>query len=81
MYILSSPSWIRERDLSLGYHIIDESYSIVYNLYKTKVIDEYRFAFDQVKEKLYLEGILKINETLPTWGFTLIQLSLTIQSI
>ena len=84
VYILSSPSWIRERDLSLGYHIIDESYSIVYNLYKTKVIDEYRFAFDQVKEKLYLggipnnthltfpyKGILKINETLPTWGFHL----------
>ena len=73
----------RKRPL-FGYHIIDESYSIVYNLYKTKVIDEYRFAFDQVKEKLYLggipnnthltfpyKGILKINETLPTWGFHL----------
>ena len=69
----------RKRPL-FGYHIIDESYSIVYNLYKTKVID----AFDQVKEKLYLggipnnthltfpyKGILKINETLPTWGFHL----------
>lgn len=68
----------------MGYHIIEESYSIVYNLYKTKAIDEYRFAFDQIKEKLYLggipnnthltlpyKGILKINEALPTWGFHL----------
>ena len=44
VFILRGLSWIRERDLSLGYHIIEESYSIVYNLYKTKAIDEYRFV-------------------------------------
>ena len=84
VFILRDLSWIRERVLSLGYHIIEESYSIVYNLYKTKAIDEYRFAFDQIKEKLYLgripnnthltlpyKGKLKINEALPTWGFHL----------
>lgn len=84
VYILQDRSFTRERALSLGFHIINESYSIVYQLYHKKAIDKYQFAFAQIKGKLYLggipndthlslpyKGILKINETLPTWGFNL----------
>ena len=52
----------RKRPL-FGYHIIDESYSIE-KLYLGGIPNNTHLTFPY-------KGILKINETLPTWGFHL----------
>ena len=69
-------------------YIINESYSIIHQLYNTKQISHKQFTFHNINRKLkgslYIGGIpensylslpnkviIKINETLPTWGFIL----------
>ena len=76
----------RDQGLALGYHIKDKSFSIVHQLYQKNIIDHLQFAFKNLREKsdqFYIGGvpnnvylsfpykaIIKIDETLPTWGFT-----------
>ena len=87
-YIPNGLTWVRESGLALGYHIKDESFSIVHNLFFNKKIEKLQFAFynlfnkdkgalyiggipsDKHKELPY-KGIVRVNETLPTWGFKL----------
>lgn len=74
--------------ISLGYHIKDETFSIVHSLYNEKIINKLQFAFENPgtnnkaffhfggvplnkKNALPYKGSIRINETLPTWGFTL----------
>ena len=72
--------------LSLGYHYKNESFSVVHNLYNSKKIDKLQFVFEFSSNEAILhfggvpynkqeyqkyKGILKIDETLPTWGFYL----------
>ena len=88
LYLTYSTVWFREYGIALGYHIKDESFSIVHTLYKRKLIENLVFVFmnnAQTKNgKLYIGGIpnnihltlpykaiIPINESLPTWGFTL----------
>lgn len=74
--------------ISLGYHIKDETFSIVHSLYNKNIINKLQFAFENpgTKNKAFFhigglplnkqrdfpyKGIIRINETLPSWGFTL----------
>ena len=77
----------KDQGLALGYHIKDESFSIVHQLYKKNMIDHLQFAFKNLYGKsaqFYIGGVpknenlyfpykvsIKVDETLPTWGFTI----------
>ena len=77
----------KDQGLALGYHIKDESFSIVHQLYQKNIINHLQFAFKNLYRdsgKLFFGGIpnnvhlslpykvtIKVDETLPTWGFTI----------
>ena len=79
--------FIKDKGLALGYHIKDKSFSIVHQLYQRKTIKHLQFAFKDIglnSGKIYIGGIpndehlnllykavIKVDETLPTWGFTI----------
>ena len=88
LYLTYSAVWFREYGIALGYHIKNDSFSIVHTLYKRKLIEHLVFVFmnnAQTKNgKLFIggipnnlhlnlpyKGIIPIDESLPTWGFTL----------
>ena len=60
-YIPNGLIWVRESGLALGYHIKNESFSIVHNLFSNKKIEKLQFAFYNLfnKEKgtLFIGGI------------------------
>ena len=76
-----------DQGLALGYHIKDESFSIVHQLYHKNIIEHLKFAFKNLKgksDRFYIGGVpnnehlnlpykatIKVDETLPTWGFTI----------
>ena len=87
-YESHSSRWTRYTGLALGYHVTDESFSLVHSLYNNKQIDKKKFAFYNMKNKdngtLFIGGlpnnqykslkyhsIVKVKESLPTWGFSL----------
>ena len=76
----------KEQGIGLGYHMKNETYSLVHYLYNNKTIEHRQFAFYNIEEslkgQLFLGGVpnnahltlpfkavIKVNETLPTWGF------------
>ena len=79
--------YYKDLGLALGYHIKENSFSIVHKLYDNNFIDHLQFAFKNIKhesDQFYIGGIpnnehlnlpykatIKVNETLPTWGFTI----------
>ena len=60
-YIPNGLTWVRESGLALGFHIKNESFSIVHNLFSNKKIEKLQFAFYNLfnKEKgtLFIGGI------------------------
>lgn len=79
-----SISHFGDQGISLGYHFQNEDMSIVHRLYKDKVIDNLRFAFNVGNKqggihfgglpehaKIVNKGSIKIDESLPTWGFNI----------
>ena len=45
-YIIEEQPLVRDAGIALGYHLKNESFSIVHQLYKDKVIDHLQFAFE-----------------------------------
>ena len=76
-----------DHGLALGYHIKDESFSILHQLYQKNIINHLQFSFKNFNEQLehfFIGGVpnnehfslpykatIKVDETLPTWGFTI----------
>ena len=71
-----------DQGIALGYHFQNEDMSVVHRLYKDKIIDNLRFAFnvDNKQGEFHFGGLpehanivnkgsIKIDESLPTWGF------------
>lgn len=86
VYYANDSAWSRDMGIGLGYHSDNESFSIVNLLYKRKKIEKNQFAFNtKEKEGNWLiggipndehnycryKGVIKVNESLPTWGFRL----------
>ena len=83
----STTMYYKDKGLALGYHIKDESFSIVHQLYHKNIIEHLKFAFKNLKgksDRFYIGGVpnnehlnlpykatIKVYETLPTWGFTI----------
>lgn len=79
--------WISDQGLGFGYHFNDTSFSLIHQLKYNNFIDNLQFIFEPHLRNGYLhlggvpnttlltemtyKGIFEINETLPTWGFTL----------
>ena len=80
----STTMYYKDKGLALGYHIKDESFSIVHQLYHKNIIEHLKFAFKNFNEQLeqfFIGGVpnnehlilpykatIKVDETLPTWG-------------
>ena len=86
VYYANASAWSRDMGIALGYHSDNESFSIVNLLYKRNKIEKNQFAFNtKEKEGNWLiggipneehmyskyKGVIKVNESLPTWGFKL----------
>ena len=88
LYIGTSPFDKRNQGLSLGYHDLNESFSMIHSFYQQKLINHLQFAFCNLSKKFISigsislnahlsmknKGIISINEELPTWGFTLTEI-------
>lgn len=87
-YVLDDINYFSDNvGISLAYHFIDESYSIVHQLFKHKYINKMTFAFEDAGRDVGIthfggipsdkhlsfkyKGYFKIDESLPSWGFNL----------
>ena len=83
--IHASTFFIPDQGWSFSYQVEDESFNLVYLLYKNKLIDNKIFAFhpksSESKGKFYLgglpkidnlfTGVINVDKSYPTWGTTI----------
>ena len=77
--------FIWDSGIAFGLHYTNESFSLIHQMYNKKMIDKLQFTFENIDNKgnLYVgdapeinetfsyKGVEKVNESLPTWGFTM----------
>ena len=79
--------WISDHGIGLGYHCRNTSFSLIHQLKKNNAINKLQYIFEPHSKDGFLhfggipnktqltsmkyKGSIAINETLPTWGFTL----------
>ena len=64
----STTMYYKDKGLALGYHIKDESFSIVHQLYQQNIIDHLQFAFKNLKansHQFYIGGVPNNEESNP----------------